>query len=91
MKSSRGQNSKGKSLESRVSKSKSFGTDDSGETSKPNKFKKRKTDFNINENNVIYWHCGKEEYKFLAYSNKNKSANLNAYIFNVLIKNEETL
>ena len=53
-KSSRGQNSKGKFLESRVLKFKSFGANDNSETSKPNKPKKRKTDFNINENNITY-------------------------------------
>ena len=54
IKSSRDQNSKGKSLKSKISKFKSFKTNNSGETSEPNKLKKRKTDFNINENNITY-------------------------------------
>ena len=91
IKSSRDQNSKDKFLESRILKFKSFETDDNDETSEPNKSKKRKIDFNINENNIICWHCGKEGYKSLVYSNKNKLVNLNARVFNVLIKNEETL
>ena len=91
MKSSGGQNSKSKSLESRVSKFKSFEINNSDKTLEPNKLKKRKIDFNINKNNIIYWYCEKEGYKSLAYSNKNKLINLNTRIFNVLIKNKKTL
>ena len=54
MKSSGGQNSKSKSLESRVSKFKSFEINNSDKTLEPNKLKKRKIDFNINKNNIIY-------------------------------------
>ena len=86
-KSFENKNAKASSLNFRISKFNKFNRDDVIKVSHiyKNDKNKRKSEFEIEYKNFIYFHCNKKGYIKFNYSNKNKSI---IYIVIIIIKND---